>query len=70
MFFYVKKNKVNRKGRKFSEVRGNRKIHCIKPKLNESGMLLVNTRSGYYMSSIDEDFVKTKTIWMHGVSNK
>ena len=56
MFFYVKKDEVDRKGRKFSEVHGNRKIHCIKPKLNESGILLVNTRSCYCMSCIDEDF--------------
>ena len=56
VFFYVKKDEVNRKGRKFSEVKGNRKIHCIKPKLNESGILLVNTRSCYCMSCIDEDF--------------
>ena len=72
VFFCVKKDEVNRKGRKFSEVQGNRKIHCIKPKLNESGILLVNTRSCYCMSCIDEDLttVKTKTIWMHGMSNK
>ena len=56
VFFYVKKDEVNRKGQKFSEVQGNRKIHCIKPKLNESGILLVNTRSCYCMSCIDEDF--------------
>ena len=48
--------KLNRKGRKFFEVQGNRKIHCIKPKVNESGTRLVNTRSCYCMSSIDEDF--------------
>ena len=42
--------------RKFSEVKGNKKIHCIKPELNESGILLVNTRSCYCMSCIDEDF--------------
>ena len=54
VFFYVKKHEVNRKGRKFSEVQGNRKIHCIKPKLNESGILLVNTRP--CMSCIDENF--------------
>ena len=29
MFFYVKKDEVNGKGRKFSEVQGNRKIRCI-----------------------------------------
>ena len=34
----------------------NKKIHCIKPKLNESGLLLVNTRSCYCMNCIDEDF--------------
>ena len=56
VFFYVKKDEVNRKGRKCSEVQGNRKIHCIKPKLNESGILLVNTRSCYCISCIDEDF--------------
>ena len=56
VFFYVKKDEVNRKGRKFSEVQGNRRIHCIKPKLNESGILLVNTRPCYCMSCIDEDF--------------
>ena len=56
VFFYVKKDEVNRKGRKVSEVQGNRKIHCIKPNLNESGILLVNTRSCCCMSCIDEDF--------------
>ena len=48
MSFYMKKDEVNRKARKFSEVQENRKIHCIEPKLeseNESGIFLVNTRS-------------------------
>ena len=52
----MKKDEVNRKGWKFSEVQGNRKIHCIEPKLNESGILLINTMSCYCMSCIDEDF--------------
>ena len=56
VFFYVKKDEVNRKGRKFSEVQGNPKILCIKTKRNESGILLVNTRSCYCMSCIGEDF--------------
>ena len=65
VFLYVKKDEVNRKGRKFSEVQGNQKIHCIKPKFNESGIRLVNTRSCYCMSCIDENFYncQNKTYW-------
>ena len=46
IFFYVGPDEINRKGRQFSEVPGNRKVHCVKAN-DENIKLLTNTRSCY-----------------------
>ena len=46
IFFYVPPNEIVRKGRQFSDVPGNRKIHCVKLD-GENSHLLTNTRSCY-----------------------
>ena len=45
-FFYVDQGKIVRKGRKFTDVSENRKIHCVTSNL-DSSCLLTNTRSCY-----------------------
>ena len=45
-FFYVDQGEVVRKGRKFTDVSENRKIHCVTSNL-DSSCLLTNTRSCY-----------------------
>ena len=45
-FFYVDQGKIVRKGRKFTDVSENRKIHCVTSNL-DSSCLLTNTHSCY-----------------------
>ena len=45
-FFYVDQGKIVRKGRKFTDVKENRKIHCIKAD-KENTCLLADSRSCY-----------------------
>ena len=45
-FFYVDQREIVRKGRKFTDVSENRKIHCV-TSTQDSSCLLANTRSCY-----------------------